>query len=706
MKITSKSHISYAIKLSLYYFFLASAWIILSDYLVNQTSPDHEIAVLQSFKGLIFVLLSSILLFILLVRHEKDRENKRKELINNDERYKNFIDQVDEIIYRIDLNAVVDNSISIKEQIDNIIKHGYIALCNQSFIKHYNLSSKKKIEGIKISEHQELINAELLHKFIQSDYQLNNEEVSVWDDDGEQKHFVYSISGYSNQKNYLSCLWIVINDITRIRSSEERLEMAVHGAGLGTWDLHIPSGKAIYDEQFANMLGYDINEMGNTIEFWKNIIHPDDFPRIIKKLKEHTTGHNSKFRDEFRIKFKGRDFKWILSVGKVMQRNNMNEPIRVTGIHMDISERKITEKKLIDSNHFITSIINNLQEGLIAYDLDHKIILWNYKMEAISGYSQEQTKGKTPDEVFEPVINSNYETYINEAKLGEIQYSPDIFFKNKKGRGIWYNSIFSPYYSADGKIVGVIEVLRDITARKKGESKIQERNEQLVKANEELDNFVYRVSHDLRAPITSSLGLARLIKQEKEIGLLQQYAEMQEQSLVKLDKFILDILDYSRNSRMEMQCYPVDFDQLIQEVLQNHHRYTDENQVKVYLKIKQDQVFNSDILRLKIILNNLVSNALKFQNPYRKNPSLHINISSNKNNCQMIIKDNGIGIGKEHIEKLFNMFYRATDKKPGSGIGLYIVKDCLQKLKGTIDVHSEIDKGTKFCVNIPNYEVT
>jgi PAS domain S-box-containing protein len=702
MRITSKPYLSYALKLSLIYFLLASAWIIITDYLVYQTSHENGITAFQSLKGLIFVLLTATLLFTLLARHEKDREKKRKELIINDERYKTFIDQVNEIIYRIDLKEVIDYRISTKEQIEIIKKHGYIALCNQAFTKHYNIKNKKEIEGIKVIEHQELINDELLQKFIQSDYHLNNEEVSVWDEDGELKHFVYSISGFSNQKNYLACLWIVINDITRIRSSEERLEMALHGAGLSTWDFHIPSRKTIYDDQFANMLGYDIKEMGNSIKFWKKIIHPDDFPTLLKVLKKHTAGHISEYRNELRVKFKNKDYKWLLRVGKVTQRDKQNDPIRATGILMDISERKIAEKKLINSNHFITSIINNLQEGLIAYDLDHNIILWNYKMEGITGYSQDQTQGKKPYDFFPHIVEANYETYINEAKLGEIQYSHDIFFRNKKGRGIWYNSIFSPYYAADGEIIGVIEVLRDITARKKGESKIQERNEKLVKANEELDNFVYRVSHDLRAPITSSLGLARLIKQEKEITLLQQYAEMQEKSLIKLDKFILDILDYSRNSRVHISNMRIDINQLMNEVLQNHYHYTDEKQVEIDIELTQNCVFHSDLLRLKIILNNLISNALKYHNPYRDKPTIGIDIKVNKSNCVIIIEDNGMGIGQEHISKLFDMFYRATDKKPGSGIGLYIVKDCIKKLKGNIEVRSEINKGTKFCLNIPN----
>lgn len=176
---------------------------------------------------------------------------------------------------------------------------------------------------------------------------------------------------------------------------------------------------------------------------------------------------------------------------------------------------------------------------------------------------------------------------------------------------------------------------------------------------------------------------------------------MQEKSLVKLDKFIQDILDYSRNSRMEVQRVTIDFDQLIKEVLQNHSQHSDQNKVAVETRINQAVTFNCDELRLRIVLNNLISNALKFQNPYQEKPKIEIQVNTNNEGCKIIVADNGMGIAHQHLDKLFQMFYRATDKKPGSGIGLYIVKDCLKKLEGDIKVESELDKGTRFLVDIP-----
>jgi len=146
---------------------------------------------------------------------------------------------------------------------------------------------------------------------------------------------------------------------------------------------------------------------------------------------------------------------------------------------------------------------------------------------------------------------------------------------------------------------------------------------------------------------------------------------------------------------------PINFEQLIKEVLQNHFQHSNQNKAAVETNIHQEVKFNCDELRLRIVLNNLISNALKFQNPYQEKSKIIIQINTNTKGCKIIIADNGMGIAQQHLKKIYQMFYRATDKQPGSGIGLYIVQDCLKKLKGEIKVESELDKGTRFLIVIP-----
>ncbi|CAN0488130.1 unnamed protein product, partial [Scytosiphon promiscuus] len=240
------------------------------------------------------------------------------------------------------------------------------------------------------------------------------------------------------------------------------------------------------------------------------------------------------------------------------------------------------------------------------------------------------------------------------------------------------------------------------TLRKNQEESIKKHNEGLKKTNQELDNFVYRVSHDLRAPIASSLGLITLARDENDIDQIQEYLDLQEKSLFRLDEFIRDILNYSRNSRMELKTEEINFEEIIEETFQNYHYLEEAKKVERILEINHTAQFISDKRRLSVILNNIISNALRFSNAYIDHSWIKVTVNSLAHETVVEISDNGIGIKPEHISKIFDMFYRATDVKKGSGLGLYIVTESVEKLYGKSSVQSEVNKGTQFTITLPN----
>lgn len=226
-------------------------------------------------------------------------------------------------------------------------------------------------------------------------------------------------------------------------------------------------------------------------------------------------------------------------------------------------------------------------------------------------------------------------------------------------------------------------------------------NEALSKTNMELDSFVYRVSHDLRAPICTAMGLTDLSMRSVDMPEIKHYLNLQETSLKRLDQFITDILDYSKNMHEEIVPRQIDFNPLIDSAF---HDYQSANtaQIKLVKNIDAAVPFYSDLLRLKIIFNNLISNAIKFQKEGDYNQQVEINIQTSVENARIIIRDNGIGIPDKFKEKVFKIFFRASSKNTGSGLGLYIVYNSLQKINGTIKLFSEPNEGTTIEISIPN----
>lgn len=238
----------------------------------------------------------------------------------------------------------------------------------------------------------------------------------------------------------------------------------------------------------------------------------------------------------------------------------------------------------------------------------------------------------------------------------------------------------------------------DLTFRKR-----EIENQELKAANYELDRFVYSTSHDLRAPLNSMVGLIELVTEESSEKQTLEYLEMLKGSAKKLDGFICDILSYSRNSRMEVNKELINFKELTNEITQNLKFMGDGNRmVNFTIEITNDIPVYADKNRLNTILNNLISNAIRYQNYQIQNPFLHIKIDSSEGKTKIIVRDNGIGIQKELQPKIFDMFYRVSHQSIGSGLGLYIVKEAVHKLDGTIEVMSEIGEGTTFTIHIPN----
>jgi signal transduction histidine kinase len=240
----------------------------------------------------------------------------------------------------------------------------------------------------------------------------------------------------------------------------------------------------------------------------------------------------------------------------------------------------------------------------------------------------------------------------------------------------------------------------EISTRKQAESKLQQTNTELSKRNTELDNFVYSVSHDLRAPIASVLGLINLAKKDSDVAMKDVYLDMINSSAKQQDHFIKEILDQSRNSRLDLKREEVFFQPMIEETF-NQLRYatTTDTSVEKIVSVRQEKPFYCDRWRLKVILNNIISNSIRYRNG--KSPVIKVNVEVDNQGAHLAIEDNGKGIPQEHLKNVCKMFYRATDDGAGSGLGLYIVKEAIDKLNGSIDIDSEVGKGTLVKMEIP-----
>jgi signal transduction histidine kinase len=231
-------------------------------------------------------------------------------------------------------------------------------------------------------------------------------------------------------------------------------------------------------------------------------------------------------------------------------------------------------------------------------------------------------------------------------------------------------------------------------------TEVRVQNQSLEKTNAELDRFLYSTSHDLRSPLMSIKGLVNIARREKDGEVVNMYLNMIMERADKLDFFIKDIIDYARNSRTDIECDPLDFDALIDEVWDNYRYMEGAERIRFTKEVSTEQV-SGDRSRILTLFNNLVSNAVKYHNVHHPDPYIRVSVVGSSTNARITIEDNGIGIQKDRLGKVFDMFYRAHDYSKGSGLGLYIVKEVVDKLNGNIRVSSIPMQGTTFTVALP-----
>ena len=229
---------------------------------------------------------------------------------------------------------------------------------------------------------------------------------------------------------------------------------------------------------------------------------------------------------------------------------------------------------------------------------------------------------------------------------------------------------------------------------------MSEKNDQLQKANAELDRFVYSASHDLRAPLSSLLGLIEVAKLDH--AGVDHYMDMMKAKIQDLETFIKEIISYSRNARMDVRKQPINLRQTVDEVTEALAFSVGNPDVRIENLVPDNLVLHTDSLRLKIVLSNLIDNSLKYRDEKKEESFIRIEAGEHDDVNVILVKDNGLGIDQVYLDKIFQMFFRASEHSKGSGLGLYIVKEALNKIDGSIQVESNLGAGTTFMVRIPS----
>lgn len=399
-----------------------------------------------------------------------------------------------------------------------------------------------------------------------------------------------------------------------------------------------------------------------------------------------------------------------------------NKEGKVSGVAVfvrDITEMRNAQESIKQANATLRGVLESTKDQIIAIDKQYRYIMFNQAHERSIRLGTGNIIKKETN-VLDAVPKDRKQIAKNEIDRA-LKGESFISEYNLQG-GVVLEASYNPIFDESNETIGVTIFMRDVTLRKKTEQKLKALNdeltmqnwqlaaqeeelkstlEELSERNFELDQLMYKTSHDLRSPLSSILGLVHLANLDDNPENFKVYLDKIEGRINKLDEFIRSMLNYAQVNRTETQYEQVDLEETVKVSLRDLEYLENFKDVNVSVETNGQRVFKSDPLRVGIIFSNIISNAFKYYNPAVKS-YLKIRIEVNAFQAKVEFKDNGIGIREEYVPRIFDMFYRATEKSQGSGLGMYIVKQAIDKLKGSITVRSTHGKGTVVQIVLPN----
>lgn len=514
----------------------------------------------------------------------------------------------------------------------------------------------------------------------------------------------------------------------KIQESQRLLESINTNISEGIYRSYAKGGLIYANEAFAKMFGYDSAEEILKVDSISLYAKPSGRRVISKEIDD-----NKIIKDKENL-FKRKDGSTFWGLVSSILVEDQNGVQVYDGAIRDITENKLIQKQIAKNQEQLESINRNISEGIYRSYAKGGLVYANEAFAKMFGYD-------SPEDILSVKSLSLYAKPTDRKgatpNIQEIGYvtNNEVLFKRKDGSTFWGSNSYILATDEDGEKV-FDGAVRDISVQKEYAEKLSKLNEELLERNKtlalkekeletsneelrsnseslvetldklsernfELDQLVYRTSHDLRAPLRSVLGLTNLMKIEKAEHI-DDFLEKIDERILNMDDFIKAMLDYSRASRMALTFEDINIEEIINNCMEDLKYLEGFNEMDItssFVDNKKD--ITCDRLRLKIIFGNIISNAYKYRDVNKKKSLLRMDISIGKEEAIFKFEDNGIGIYAKYLDKVFDMFFRATEKSDGSGLGMYIVKQSVEKLGGNIDVKSKKGKGTCFEISIP-----
>lgn len=637
-----------------------------------------------------------------------DRKLAEEKLRENEEKYRSLVAQMDQGLALH--QAIYDEN---GKMID------YIFLdINESYEKTVGLS--REIIGKRVSEvlpSVEKFWIEAFGKVVETGESIHYENYV------EELNQYFEVTAYRNMSDQFAVLLTnttekvlarkKLEDLyEKLKDSEERFRLAMDATSDGIWDWNLKTNEVYYSPNYFKMLGYSPTEFKFHYNTWLELLHPEDKESVVSFENNVLETGGSSFSIEYRMRTKSKNWIWILSRGRIVEWDENGKPLRLVGTHSDITARKIYEEEISRTKETYLNIFNTVKEAIYIQNYDGVFLDVNASAERMYGYSKSEIIGKTPEFLSAPNKNNFDNLRKTYEKLIKYGGTAQLEFWGQRSNGeIFPKDVILSVGKYFGQDV-IIATARDITAQKQLIEELTEAKDKAVESDLLKSAFLANMSHEIRTPMNAIIGFSQFLEDDELTSEEKsEYLNIINQKGKDLLQLIDDILDLSKIEAGQLTLFlsAGDVATVVYEIVRT---FKSQNRIveyhfdkKVEIRVGKTNPISleckTDFYRLRQILNNLVSNAMKFT----EEGFVEVGYELVDNLIQFYVKDTGIGIHPDSINKIFERFrqedeYYHTRKYGGAGLGLSICQGLVNALEGNIWVESEFGLGATFFFTI------
>jgi len=491
-----------------------------------------------------------------------------------------------------------------------------------------------------------------------------------------------------------------------IKESNEKYDIVAKATSDTIWDWKIQEDSIGWNKGIESVFGYKQEEVGNTSKWWFDKIHPEDSIRMSIKLYSFIEQKTEKWQDQYRFRCADGSYKYVLDRGFLLKDEN-GRAIRMIGAIQDITKQKEEEQRL----KLLETVITQSKDSILITEANSangripKIVYINPAFSQMSGYQPNEIIGKSTN-IFNKGPNSDSEELkkLLRAIKNEEECLIEAISYTKQKEEYWVRFSMIPIFNNEGVISHWISIQRDITDEKKLEAEKEHLIRELTQNNKDLKQFSYITSHNLRAPLSNLIGLLNLIEDIPiENPELQEILAGFSKSTHLLNETINDLVKVIIiKDNPSMQKEEVSLKEVFENVFSQLSFQIELHKPIIKLKFERVPLLNINKAYIESILLNLLTNSIKYKSENRK---LKISITAEQidNTAVITFKDNGIGIDLErNRDKVFGLYQRFHNYPDSKGLGLYLVKSQVETMGGTINIDSEVNKGTTFTITFKN----